>query len=142
MYQTINETTVQRLADGAFIPADPANADYRTHLDWRAEGNEPLPAPSPPPSPVPSTISRRQCARAMLSRSLISGTEALAMTQTGAMPAMVSALVTGAPDETLIRIDFAADTYERGNPLLNQLMTGAGYGAAEIDDFFREAAGL
>lgn len=92
--------------------------------------------------PVPATITRRQCAKAMLARSLISGAEALAMTQTGAMPAMVSALVTGAPDETLIRIDFAADTYERANPLLNQLMTGAGYGTAEIDDFFREAAGL
>ena len=92
--------------------------------------------------PVPSTISRRQCARGMLARSLITGAEALAMTQTGAMPAMVDAMVTGQTDETLIRIDFAADTYERGNPLLNQLMTGAGYSASEIDDFFREAAGL
>jgi hypothetical protein len=92
--------------------------------------------------PVPSTISRRQCARGMLARSLISGAEALAMTQTGAMPALVDAMVSGQPDETLIRIDFAADTYERGNPLLNQLMTGAGYSPVEIDDFFREAAAL
>jgi len=92
--------------------------------------------------PVPASISRRQCAKGMLGRSLISGSEALAMTQTGAMPAMVDAMVAGQPNETLIRIDFAADTYERGNPLLNQLMTGAGYSASEIDDFFREAAGL
>lgn len=35
---------VQRLADNAFIPFDPANTDYQEFLRWKAEGNEPLPA--------------------------------------------------------------------------------------------------
>jgi len=43
MYKKINdsngnESCIQRLADSAFIPFDPAN------LAWLAEGNTPLPA--------------------------------------------------------------------------------------------------
>ena len=35
---------VQRLADGWFIPFDPANTDYVAYLKWLSEGNTPLPA--------------------------------------------------------------------------------------------------
>ena len=35
---------VQRLADNAFIPFDPANTDYVAYLAWLAEGNAPTPA--------------------------------------------------------------------------------------------------
>ena len=33
-------TTIFRIADSAFIPADPANRDYQEYLAWVAEGNE------------------------------------------------------------------------------------------------------
>ncbi len=39
--------TVQRIADGAFIPFDGGNRDYQEYLAWLAEGNEPDPAPLP-----------------------------------------------------------------------------------------------
>ena len=43
MYQlTINECII-RLSDGACIPQDESNTDYQTYLQWKAEGNEPLP---------------------------------------------------------------------------------------------------
>ena len=42
---------VQRLSDGAFIPADPQNTDYANYLLWVAKGNtpetaDPVPAPT------------------------------------------------------------------------------------------------
>ena len=50
MYKLIKDpikntvSTVQRLADNAFIPFDEANTDYQAYLKWVAEGNAPLPA--------------------------------------------------------------------------------------------------
>lgn len=44
MYQLTETTSINRLSDGAFIPADPANRDYSDYLAWLSEGNEPLPA--------------------------------------------------------------------------------------------------
>lgn len=92
--------------------------------------------------PVPATITRRQCARELFIREMISGPEMVAMTATGTPPAMIEA-VFGAMPETaqwVARADFAADTYERTNPLLVGIMTASGATSADIDQFFREAS--
>jgi len=46
------ETTVLRREDGAQIPMDEANPDYRAYLAWLEEGNTPEPwEPSTTPEP-------------------------------------------------------------------------------------------
>jgi hypothetical protein len=61
MYNLIDNNTVQRLSDGAFIPFDPANKDYAEYLKWVAEGNTALPA-DPEPVPAPDTEALRKAA--------------------------------------------------------------------------------
>ena len=51
MYQLTTSTSIKRPSDGAFIPNDPGNRDYREYLDWLDAGNTPEPAPAPPPLP-------------------------------------------------------------------------------------------
>lgn len=41
MYRLTNGTAVIRISDGAFIPADEDNQDYREYLSWIADGNIP-----------------------------------------------------------------------------------------------------
>ena len=45
---------VQRLSDGAHIPPDDDNTDWRDYVNWVLAGNHAAPAdPPPPPSPPP-----------------------------------------------------------------------------------------
>jgi hypothetical protein len=55
MYQLTTSTSIIRLSDGAFIPNDPGNRDYREYLEWLEAGNTPEPAP-PPPAPGPDYL--------------------------------------------------------------------------------------
>ena len=45
----ISATLIRRVPDGAFIPADQQNADYRDYLAWIADGNQLAPAADPEP---------------------------------------------------------------------------------------------
>tara|TARA_R110000868_G_scaffold236493_2_gene490514 strand:+ start:728 stop:958 length:231 start_codon:yes stop_codon:yes gene_type:complete len=62
MYQLTTSTSIIRLSDGAFIPNDPGNRDYREYLDWLDAGNAPEPAPAPPVLPVLTTEQKLEAA--------------------------------------------------------------------------------
>jgi hypothetical protein len=62
MYQLTTGTSIKRLSDGAFIPNDPRNRDYRDYLDWLEAGNEPEPAPEPEPIPELTTEQKLEAA--------------------------------------------------------------------------------
>lgn len=58
-YQLTQGDMILRIADGAFIPPDPANSDFQTYLAWLDAGNIPEPAPEPPVPPEPPTAAER-----------------------------------------------------------------------------------
>jgi hypothetical protein len=57
-YKLTHGAMIVRIADSAFIPDDPANADYAAFLAWQADGNTPEPA-DPLPAPEPRRIPKR-----------------------------------------------------------------------------------
>jgi hypothetical protein len=57
-YQQVDEQTILRVSDGASIPKDELNRDYRDFLVWVKEGNTPAPAPAPLPTRQLSAIDR------------------------------------------------------------------------------------
>jgi hypothetical protein len=62
MYQLTTGTSIIRLTDGATIPNDPGNRDYRDYLEWVEAGNTPEPALKPEPAPVLTTEQKLEAA--------------------------------------------------------------------------------
>lgn len=50
MYHLSSNSGVIRVADRAYIPADPGNSDWQTYQSWLAAGNTPAPMPVTPPT--------------------------------------------------------------------------------------------
>jgi hypothetical protein len=95
--------------------------------------------------PVPASISRRQLLLALAQMGLISGEEALAAAQTGAVPAAVQAVFDNMQpaDKLSAQITWASmSVAERDHPLVLALAQANDMSAGEIDDFFRLAASL
>ena len=94
--------------------------------------------------PVPQSITRRQLLIQLKESGLISGAEAVAAAQTGAIPASVQDVFDGLP--TQAERDNAAITWatmsvaERGHPLVAALASANEMNSSDIDEFFRLAA--
>ena len=127
-YKLTNSTSIIRTTDGAFIPADPANADFAAYQQWLAEGNTPDPADPTPPQ-VPQQVTPRQARLALL--------------QIGKLDA-VSAALAAIPDpaqRTAAQIEWEyATVIERNSPLVTSLAAGLGLTAADIDALFEAAS--
>lgn len=123
MYQlTQDPNTVVRVSDGAHIPADQYNMDYRAYLHWLELGN--TPAPYVPP--VPQSVSMAQARLALL--------------QDGSLDAVMVAVV-GMPMAAQIEWEFRA-TVERQSGLVAAVGAILGKSAAELDALFVLAATL
>ena len=123
-YKLTTTDTVIRLADGASIPADPANTDFAAYQQWLAEGNTPDPADPLPPQ-VPQQVTPRQAR--------------LALFQIGKLDA-VSAALAAMPDPAkrkAAQIEWEyAITIERKSPLVDALATALELSPTDIDNLF------
>jgi hypothetical protein len=128
MYKLINNSyggtaqMIQRLSDGASIPADPQNTDYAAYLQWLSEGNTPDPADIPPV--VIPDISMRQARLALLADGLLDDIEAAMSTP-----------------EYKIWWEYST-VVERNNYIVNDVLKILGKSDEEIDQMFIGASQL
>lgn len=125
MYKLTDSTTIVRVADSAYIPADPANTDYQQYLAWVDAGNTPEPYVAPP-TPIPQTVTRFQ---------------ALATLAAGGWLDTVYVYIDNLPRTDITRLAFEnATDWERSSPTVNALATMLGLTDAQVDDLFTAAA--
>lgn len=128
-------------ADAGAIQSDAAEIGW-TYADGVFTAPPP---PEPPPPPVPASITRRQMLLQLALAGMITGPEALAAAQTGAVPASVQAVFDqlGPSDKLGAEITWATmSEADRGHPLVAALAATQAMTDEQIDDFFRAAAQL
>jgi len=153
-----DESRVWSSAARTYVPAD--DPGYVTFVDagnaassiasepelWdvlREQAPDRLPDNAPPP--VPASITRRQLLLQLALSGMITGPEALAAAQTGAVPAAVQAVFDqlGPADKLAAEITWATmSVADRGHPLVAALAATRAMTDEQIDDFFRAAAQL
>jgi hypothetical protein len=128
MYKlTSDPTTVQRLPDGAFIPFDIRNPDYREYLTWLEKGN----TPEPLPVVVPSSVTMRQARLALLAAGLLDDVD----TAIAAIPDAAQR------QAATVEWEYAA-TVDRGSAWTQTLAASLGLDADALDALFTNAATL
>ncbi len=143
-YRLTEGALVIRALDGASIPPDPLNVDRMAYEAWLAAGGAPEPY-EPPPEPVPATISDRQFFQQAAIGGFITEAEALAAVATGAIPDALETFVSGLPggDQFNARMLLSGATvFERAHPMTAAIGAAWGMTSEQVDEFFREAAGL
>jgi hypothetical protein len=129
MYQLTDNTSIRRLSDNAFIPADERNRDYREYLAWVEAGNEPLP-PDPIPVVVPQTVSMAQARLALIGAGLFP-----------AIDAGLKALPEPQRTTALTAWEYAP-TVSRNGSLVTTLAGQFGLTEKQLDDLFTAAAAI
>lgn len=127
--ETSSPNVILRLADGAVIPTDPRNRDYREYLEWVAAGNTPEPVPVV--IVIPVSVSMRQARLALLAAGLLDD---------------VDTAIAAIPDDAQrmaaqIEWEYAA-TVDRSSQWTATLAAALGLDDAALDALFQQAAAL
>ena len=125
MYKLTNSSTITRIADGASIPADPANTDYAAYLQWLSEGNTPAPADPIPPAPI-AGITPRQIR--------------MALTRAG-LRVTVEAGVAAGDQDIKDWYEFST-TFERNNEQVNAMAVALSVSSEDLDALWALGATL
>lgn len=120
-YKLLTAGGVLRTADGALIPADQKNADWRAYLAWADDGN--VPDPADPELPGRIIASRLRLKLTLIERGKLAAVES-AVAQAGALAGLYWAE--------------AAD-FESDHPLVAQIGAAIGLDADGIRELFAAA---
>lgn len=139
-----NSSSVRRDADGATIPDDPNNADWRAYQAWLGLGNIPTPAVTPVLPPL--SIEAWQGISVMLSTAYDPSRAQPAYASVVAgktnLFAAVEALVTASGNPSMIAYFQHAPTFTYGDASISALAGYLGLTDNEVLAMFQAAAAL
>ena len=129
MYKLTKNESIIRVSDGACIPADVTNADYKSYLDWVDGGNTPQEADSQV-SPRITHVTMRQARLALLGAGKLSTVNAAIAAMQGAQG-----------EAARIEWEYSQEV-QRDRGLVTALGSQMGMTEKELDALFTAAAAI